>query len=242
MRIVRMVMVVTAVLLPACATKKAPEPAPASPPQHRPVISKAQDLPPPAKPPLADAYGDIPDTLPGTWLIASSFVPPSVSPVKSGPPKYTNAMKVVRISRTDGQWRVDELVVPKGDPVARELDKANFTFALFAPSAEARQHLAAEAANLSVDPPTAERIALFTPGQLPTRLGKAPSMGENFRFALGFLEKGEHIVTAGTTFEANDVSADKISGVLNASSVVQGQSATVVPLSFNGSFTMYRLQ
>ena len=47
--------------------------------------------------------------------------------------------------------RVDELVVPKHDPVRRELDKANSTFALFTPSAEARQHLAAEVADLGVD-------------------------------------------------------------------------------------------
>jgi len=234
-----MVMVATAVLLAGCAAQKAPQPAPAKPPLRRPIIPKT--LPPPATPPLADAYGDIPDTLPGTWLIVSSLVAPSVSPTKSGPTRYDNTIKVARISRTGDQWRLDELALPKDDPLARELREANSTFALFMPSAEARQHLATEAANLSVDPPTAERIVLYTPGELPTRVGKAPKTGD-FRFALGFLERGKHIVAAGTTFEADEVTADKITGVLKASSISQVQGATIVPLTFSGPFTMYRLQ
>jgi len=240
MRMVRMLPLITAVLLPACAAKK-PAPLPPPPPATREAAGPAAEAAPPQQPPLADAYGSIPETLAGTWLVVTNLKLPVAT--ADSPDVYNNSVKVLRISRDEEHWRVDELTLANANPLSQALSKANQAGSRFVLSDDVREDTAREAGSLAVEPPHVDRIVIYTPGQLPTSRKRArPTEAEDFRFALGFLEKGEHVAVAGTTYEAREVSDKQIAGLVKIASISTPGGPIVVPFVMTGPFTMYRLQ
>jgi len=234
-----MLMLITALLLPACAAKKT-APAPPPPPPAAEAAAAAEAAPP-QRPPLADAYGNIPESLTGTWLVVANLKLPTGA--TGSRDVYNNSIKVFRISREEEHWRVDELALANSNPLSPTLDKANQVGARFVPSDDAREHIAREAGSMAVESPHVDRIVIYTPGHLPARGKRArPTEAEDFRFALGFLEKGEHIVAAGTTYEAQQVSDKEIAGLVKIASISAPGGPIVVPFVMTGPFTMYRLQ
>lgn len=202
-------------------------------------VRKAAPHHPAAKPTVGptevtEAYGDVPQSLAGTWLVVASGKVTE---------RYLNGWHAYRITHQGATWQVNELRGPPTALLEKELDAANAQGAAYTPSAAV---LAATKDLLPTlkQPPVgfrAVKIALRTPDHFIKGNTDDPRL-EWAKLVIELTGQGENIVASGQTYYVKDITADRLAGDVVTVNLIAAYGGTLVPIHVEGPFTMFRIK
>jgi hypothetical protein len=241
MRRVQLIAFSTAlVFTSACGLKKAapvPAPSPAARQGHTATYGpRGEELKPGESrtKPGTETQGEISASLIGTWLAVENYYVYASN-------RYVDAWRVLKITRTNGKWKVLELFTPH-PPFADALEAANHAGRPFEPDAAAR---AALLQNIS----TLKRIRnQGYASHIVLRAEDHVSADERLRYgpdiavAIDTYSVGENVALACTTYYPVALGGDTLHGKLAQATLATPSRAGFVPFTLFGEFTMYRLQ
>jgi len=238
-RLINWVVMGAATTLAACSMNHpAPPiaPAPAAPRVEKvapppPRAGEIRDDDTPAVTEITTAYGEIPASLSGTWLVLTS--------VTMDGQRYSNGWYVYRISHTDSQWHVNLLNGKAPPALQNAVDAATKAGGKVEADATMIEAVASAVSGFE-QPPPKERprtIALRTPENFLANSNPP----EGSKLSIEFLSKGKGLVMAGQMFWVTQMSPNRLIGETMWTQLAAAPGG-VIPISLRGPYTMYRLQ
>lgn len=211
-------------------------------------------LGPAPEPPLAHAFGAIPTSLAGTWLVVlhskplldlTKALPPDPSRPPLPPPneRVVNSFETLRIARSNAEWRIERLATIVAPELGDANQNTNARLVPLVPTADQLRAQAAAIAKAAPLPQPPRRIQLYTPGAPTPPFAKINQ--PDVQLTLGFLygPDADQIAT-GWSLQFVSLAHDRMSGRFDSSSIgrdVHGLPL-LAPTGTTGQFDMYRLQ
>jgi hypothetical protein len=207
---------------------------------HKPNAEPAQPAAPETQATAGDpvgaggtvAYGNVPKSLVGTWLMIQSIKLPDT---------YINGWQVLRIERRSA-WDVARLTADR-PPIQSALNNANQAKVLYSPDAAAIKSMVDFIPSLRViqDPERPTKVNLRTPEYFAKAGVPRPALA-TAPLKLELLSKEPGTALSGIEFYATSVTNDALSGDWFMATLASAPRAGMVPISASGTFTMHRLK
>ncbi|MCX8071091.1 MAG: hypothetical protein N3C12_01385 [Candidatus Binatia bacterium] len=218
-----------------------PSPGPTVTPEARtPEASpspEAQASKTPAAESVTQAFGEIPESLAGLWLM--------VTQAQVGPGKVRNNFHLYRIRHEGSQWRFQRLQKPEHLECFEPLVAAERDPSPFRPSSRQLAKVKAEREQLAALPALPEastfQVVHIRSGDAILPQPPPPPAAAGTKLAIEFLEQTSSPNTlSAVSFYVKKLDRDQMEGDIHALTLVAGMG--VVPIVTPGKFLMFRIE